>query len=431
MRIVKIATLPILRGVDLIVRTGLKAASLAAVASLLGDVACAASSDDAAKLFDAGRAAFDSGDYELALRNYEAAAASGLQGGVVDFNIGVAAYRAGKLNRAEQAFAQAAQSPSMAVLSHYNLGLVAQAKGDRRRADQYFRRVIQSADDERLRNLALRQLRSDESRTRTRWSGYATAVVGYDDNVALAPDSDVLAVSGKTDGFLESQAGATAILDSHWRVEAGLDHLNYLDLDEFDLLSTYAAGRYRFAHEDWRYEARMQTTYRFVGGDSFEARRAISFQGTRELNPEWLFRARYRFSHLDGLGSRDGLDGTRHEVQARFTYTAGPVRSIFSYEYEKNDQRSRALASDRQEVQVLVERELTSQWSVEGDAAVRQSEYDAGGTDTLMEVGLNLARTLNAQWRVVGRFAHSRNESDNPRLAYNVNQVSVGAEIRF
>jgi hypothetical protein len=107
----------------------------------------------------------------------------------------------------------------------------------------------------------------------------------------------------------------------------------------------YAAGRYRFAHEDWRYEARMQMTYRLVGGDSFEARRAISFQGTRELNPEWLFRARYRFSRLDGLGSHDGLDG--------------------------------------------------------------------------------------AQWRIVGRFAHSRNESDNPRLAHDVNQVSVGADIQF
>jgi hypothetical protein len=172
-------------------------------------------------------------------------------------------------------------------------------------------------------------------------------------------------------------------------------------------------------------------TYSRVGGDSFETRRAISFQGTRELNSQWLFRARYRFSHLDGLGPYDGLDGTRHELQGRFTYSVGPTLLSISLEHLLNDQRSDFLASDRQQVQILVEREIAPQWTVEADTAIQQSRHDAGGTDRLMEVGFNVARAVNAQWRVVGRFAHSRNESDAAALDYDVNQVSVSADIRF
>jgi hypothetical protein len=431
MRIVGSTSHPNLRKARPIVRAVIRRSGLVVLAALLGGIARAASGEDATKLFDAGRVAFQGGDYDAALKHYEAAAAAGLEGSVVDFNIGVAAYRAGKLNRAEQAFTQAARSASMSSLAHYNLGLVAQSRGDHDSARKWFQHVAEIADDERLKNLALRQLGHTEGSVRRNWNGYASAGVGHDDNVALAPDSDVLEVSGKDDAFAEAQAGLSAVLNSHWRVEAGLDQIDYLDLDEFDLLSTHAAAHYRFAEEEWTHEARLQVTYSRVGGHSFETRRAISFQSSRALTSEWLFRGRYRFSHLDGLGSYDGLDGTRHEVQARFVYDVAPLRLSVSYEYELNNQRSDSLASDRQEVQFFAERELTQQWTIETDAAVQRSQYEAGGADTLMEGGLSVARTLTAQWRVLARLAHSRNESDDSTLDYDVNQISLGAEVRF
>lgn len=415
----------------LIVRTAAKQASLVALAAFLGGVAHAASGEDATKLFDAGRDAFQRGDYDAALRDYEAAAAAGLQGAVVDFNIGVAAYRAGNLDRAEKAFTEATRAPPMSALAHYNLGLVAQARGDRDAARALFLRVAQGTGDERLRNLALRQLAATETRTPKAWSGYASAGFGHDDNVALAPNSDVLEVSGRDDAFAEVQAVLSIPVDSHWRIEGGLDQIDYLDLDEFDLLSTHAAARYRFTAEDWTHEARAQMSYSRVGGDSFETRRTISFQSTRELSSEWSFRARYRFSHLEGFGSYDALDGTRHEAQARFVYNPAPIRLTLAFEYELNDQKSDFLASDRQEVQILAERELTSEWAIEAEMAVQRSQYDGGGSDTLMDLGLALVRVLNDQWRVIGRYVHSRNESRDPMLDYDLNQILVGAEVGF
>lgn len=401
------------------------------ILALLSGIARAAASEDATRNFDAGRIAFQSGDYDAALEHYEAAAAAGLQGGVIEFNIGVAAYRAGKLERAEQAFAQAARSPSMTSLAHYNLGLVAEAKGDRVGARRWFRQVAQNTDDERLRGLAVRQLEEAVQVERRIWNGYASASFGHDDNVALTSDADVLEVSGEEDAFLEAQAGMSAVLNSSWRVDAGLDQIDYLDLNEFDLLSTHAAARYRLASEQWTHEARLQLTYSRVGGDSFETRRAISFQSSRAIASEWWFRARYRFSHLNGLGSYDGLDGTRHEAQARFLYSLAPLRFSVSFEYELNDQRSDFLASDRQEVRLFAERELSANWAVETDAAVQISQYDVGGTDTLLEAGLGLSRSLSEQSRLLARLVHSKSESDDSTLDYDVNQISLGAEVRF
>jgi hypothetical protein len=418
------------REVGLIVRDVLRRSGLIIVA-LLSGTAHAASSEDATKLFDAGRVAFQSGNYDAALGHYEAAASAGLQGGVIQFNIGVAAYRAGKLGRAEQAFTQAAQSASMASLSHYNLGLVAQARGDHDGARKWFQQVAQNTEDERLRTLAVRQLGNALGPERRIWNGYASAGIGHDDNVALSPGSDVLAVSGEDDAFFESQAGASAVLNANWRLDAGLDQIDYFDLDEFDLLSTDAGARYRLTRQEWTHEARLQMTYTRIGGHSFEARQAISFQSSRALTSEWWFRARYRFTHLDGLGGYDGLDGTRHEAQARFAYNLAPLYVSVSYEVELNDQRSDSLASDRQEVRVYAEREISARWAVETDASVQISEYDVSGTDTLLEAGIGLSRRLSAQSRLLARWTHARNESDDPTLDYEVNQISLGAAVRF
>lgn len=385
-------------------------------------------------LFDAGRQAFEREDYESALRNFEAAAQAGLNTAGVSFNIGVAAYRAGHLDRARQAFTDAARDPSMMALAHYNLGLVARAEKNTMEANDWFRRVQQESSDERLLSLAIRQLDEADTPRELWWDVYLSAAIGYDDNVTLTSDSTVLNVSGKSDAFAEAQAGVNLAFDSPWQLDAGFSHVDYFEEDEYDLVSLFGGARYTFATNGWRHEGRVQISYSRLDNESFETRRSLAFQSTRDLDDRWRFRARYRFSVLDGMGARfAGLDGTRHEALARLSYYADDIRYSASYEYEINHQDEESLPERRHQFGIRAGRDLTPLWSVEFEAAVLRSQYASAsyGRETLTELALSLERTLTSRWRLLSRYSYSDNDADSAELDYAVNQISVGLESSF
>src|SRR5262249_6464180 len=143
-----------------------------------------AGTDSAQTTFATARAAFDAGDYPLALTLFEQCAALGMDGPAVHYNIGVAAYRSGDTARAERAFLVVAETPSMAALAHYNLGLVELKRGHQKQARAWFDRAASEATDEPLRDLAQQRKESMPPISPTAWSLYARSSVGYDDNVA-------------------------------------------------------------------------------------------------------------------------------------------------------------------------------------------------------------------------------------------------------
>lgn len=391
-------------------------------------------------LFDAGRRAFEQGDYAGALRSFESAAQAGLSTAAVSFNIGVAAYRAGQLERARRAFEDAARDPAMSALAHYNLGLVARAQKNTTEAEAWFRRVQQETNDERLQSLASRQLdESDapdtaDAREYLDWGVYLSAGIGYDDNVTLTSDSTVLDVSGRSDVFTEAQAGVNLVFDSPWRVDAGFSHVDYFEEDDYDLVSLFGGVRYSFDAQDWAHEGRFQVSYLRLNNDSFETRRSLSFQSTRDLDEHWRFRARYRFSLLDGMGSRySGLDGTRHEALTRVSYYADDIRYSASYEYEINRQDQDSLPTRRHQFEFRAGRDLSRWWSVEVEAALQRNRYGKAsfGSETLTEVGVSLERTLTSRWRLLSRYSYVDNDSASADLDYVVNQVSIGVESTF
>jgi hypothetical protein len=422
-----------LRNLPKIIRGILPATSLALAFFFLSSLDIAQAADRGRALFDEGRLAFERKDYARALANYEAAKAAGLESSAVAFNIGVAAYRTQQFARARQAFEEAARDPAMAALAHYNLGLVAKAEHDEAAAAKWFRRVEQEATDERLRALATRQLGEPEPSTGPSWDVYLSAALGYDDNVTLVSDSSVLNVSGESDFFTEAQAGLSVVLDSPWQFDAGFSHLDYFDQDEYDLVSLFGAARYIFDTENWTHEGRFQQSYSRLDNSSFEMRRSLSFQSTRDLDKHWRFRARYRLSFLDGIGARySGLDGTRHEALARIAYRGAGTRYSASYEYEINDQQEESLPTRRHQLRLRGAMDVNALWSVELEAGIeRQGGRDDFADETLTEIALSLQRVLTDRWRLLCRSSYGDNNSDTAALNYTARQISIGIESSF
>jgi tetratricopeptide (TPR) repeat protein len=389
-----------------------------------------AHSAEALHQFDLGKQASAAQDYATALGAFEAAAAAGMSGPAVQFNIGVCAYRLGRWSRAKSAFTEVARTPEMAALAHYNLGLVAQGAGKQDQAARWFARAERESTDERLKGLATEQLARLPPPPERNWLAYGAFAAGYDDNVALVSGGDVLGVSGTDDTFAELQVAVAAPLTGPWRFDGGLGLLDYQELNGFDQLNLNAGARYRLPLGDWNGEAGLQLAYSTLDGEGFEAKQALLLQATRPLTEDWRLRARYRFSHINGLSSFSGLDGHKHELGVRGTWRSGSWDIAIAYRFDSTDYDDATLSYDRHQLSVDAQREVDDNWTVEAGLSYDRSRYDdpANGTEERAELTLAVSRNLGGLWRAVVRYAYANNEADLPQFDYSRNRISAGVE---
>lgn len=407
------------------------AAALAAFALIIiFNVPAFATADDAAELFRTGRAAFENEDYVTALEAFESAARAGLPGPAVHFNIGVAAFRLGRYQRAEAAFIETARTPAMAALAHYNLGLTLLRRGDSRAAARWFELAEQEAADERLRSLATAQLAALPPPPDRTWVGYASLGAGYDDNVALISDSSVLGVSGVDDSFAEAQLALGVPLAQSWRLDASAALLDYQDLDRFDQFDAQGGARYRLLTGPWTNDIGLQLAYTTLDGEGFENKRMLTLQASRGLYGDWQFRARYRFSDIDGMNEFAGVGGHRHEVGARLGWTRGRWDLGAAYELDVSDHDDALLSATRHQLAFDVQHEFNEVWTLAFDAALRHSRYDvaANGEEDRIEFELAIARALSTRWRLVLRYAYGDNDADLAEYNYDRNRIGAMLE---
>jgi tetratricopeptide (TPR) repeat protein len=388
-----------------------------------------AAGEDAQQLFQEGRAAFERQDHVAALEAFEAAAKANLSGPAVHFNIGVAAFRLGDYDRAERAFREVARTPAMAGLAYYNLGLVELRRGDSQAAANWFARVEQHTAEERLRALAATQLANLPAVPDRNWAGYASVGAGYDDNVALVSDSDVLGVSGLDDSFVEAQFAFSAPLAETWRFDTGIVLVDYLELNQFDQLSAQGGARYRFLADEWTNEVAVQFAYSMLDGEGFENRQILTLQSSRELVEHWRVLARYRFSQIDGMDEFAGVGGVRQEGSVLLNRSVGAWQFGVSYELESSNLDDDALSTTRHQIAADFHRHWHDLWTLVIDTTLQSTRYDEGaGEETRTEVAIAIERALGAGWRVVTRYARADNDSDLPEFNYGRNRISVSIE---
>lgn len=398
---------------------------------LAGHGSAYARTEQATKLFRSASSAFQAGDYARALDGFEASLAAGMAGPAIHFNIGVAAYRLGNYERAETAFNEVTRTPAMAGLAYYNLGLVALARDESDAAARWFARAEQAAVDANLRELASERLAElRPAAPKSKWLGYAAFAVGYDDNVALVSNANVLGISDAADNFAEAQLALGTPLSDDWRLDAGVVLVDYQDLDSFDQLGVNAAARYRWMLGDWRNDAGLGLSYSAIDGAGFENRRTLSLQTRRQLNPDIYLRGRYRFSHLQGLNDYEGLSGRDQEASARLEWAAADWDLGFEYRVELADYDDATLSATRHQLRVDVERTLIADWSVLFEATRRHSNYDSSeyGREQRTELAVTVMKPLTSRWRLVVRHAYTDNRADLREFDYRGNRFSAGVE---
>jgi hypothetical protein len=284
-----------------------------------------------------------------------------------------------------------------------------------------------------LQSLATEQLARLPPPAERNWYAYGSVAAGYDDNVALVANGDVLGVSDTDDAFTEVQLAVTAPLTGPWRFDGDVVLLDYQDLDSFDQLSINAGARYRLPLGDWNSEAGVQLAYSTLDGEGFQNKAVLILQTARSLTEEWRVRVRYRFHDINGLDGFEGLDGTRHELAVRGTWRRGRWDVTVQYRYDTTDYREEDLSFDRHQLLVYAQRDLNEYWTVEAGLSFERSRYDVAdnSAEDRAEIVLGLSRSFSERWRAVMRYAYADNQAELPEFDYGRNRIQAGVEVNW
>ncbi len=400
--------------------------------------------------FEEGVAAFQQGHYAQALESFETARQAGLDEARLDYNLGSTYYRLGRLDAARQAFLRAARSNGFSALSHYNLGLIALRQDRPEQAGDWFRRALGETDDPRIRRLcriALGRIggTDDAPRPGTDWTGFASIDLGYDDNVTLQPDTQLLTASRQDDSFVDVYAFVDRRLPARdWRVDASLFVQKYASLSRFDTLSLDLGigldHRYGWGFAG---HTELSTGLTMLDDRGFTATTTLATRGTRRLPGDGRLRLAYELAQIDALDPRYGyLTGRRQrlEIRPRWRWPNG-LRLGLGYRYEINDRKDRptplftSFSARRHRLRIDASMRLGRRYELAASTYYRASRYrdpnrtNTGGEITRSEgrwrLRLSLTRRLSSGRELGLSVQHTRNDSNIARYAYENNQAMV------
>jgi hypothetical protein len=407
------------------------ATSVLAILLLTCSAALAAPADDPARAaFRKGATAFQAGDYATAVEAFRTARDAGLTGPAVHYNLGVAAYRLGQYSDAEAAFRQVMRTPAMAPLAFYNLGLVRLARSDAAGAARWFQRALDETGDPQLAELASRQLQRLPVLPETpEWWVYTSVGGGYDDNVALIADGQLIGVSGADSPVAEGQFAASVPVGSRLRIDGGAYMVRYSDLGEFDQTDLQLGGAWTQPIGEWTSEAAVQLGYNYLDGEKFEDRVGITLQGIRPIADAWRLRLRYRYDDLTGSAPFESLSGSRQLFAARVARTEGPLRLHVEYSFETNDRDEKEVSPDRH----MLDGEL--RWGIGAStlllgASFRTSEFDIteapGRDEDRLMLALGFSLPVWRRGELSLRYDYTHNESNVDDFDYKRNRAILG-----
>lgn len=317
-------------------------------------IACADSA------YEQGIDAFNHGDYAAAVAYFLAASPAEEGGALLHYNLGVSYYKLGQYRNAEQSFLLATADPDLAALGYYNLALVSDQLEQPEETANWLRRTLETTDSPKLRALAQAMLERqtvagdrldnaiaiapDSAHAPTPpWSGIVVGEAGYDSNVTLLSDTQILNSSEQDDFFFDMFAHLKRALqptDSGLQptLDGNLYAIKYQDIDGYDVDSVRLGGNLEKQLWDWSATAGAHLSYTFLDGDEFTLEPQLNLNASHWLQPEHSrLRVRYEGSRIlvrDPLYSY--LDGWRHKTDARVTWMRGAQQLHVMYQLETN-----------------------------------------------------------------------------------------------
>lgn len=411
------------------------------VAGLVLGAGAAPAAETAQAHFASGTAAAAEGDYEAALKAFRAALAAGQDGPAVHYNIGVSAWWLGDLAAAEEAFLAAAAYPAMAPLAHYNLGLVAQRRGDDTAARRWFSLARDhSASDPALNQLAASALEglgpaaAAAPAHRERVAVFLGANAGYDDNVALLADGDLLGVSDQDSAYTELQLAALAPVGGDFSVQAGGYLLDYFDVPELGQAGAQLEVWYRPRVGAWQLEVGAGYALNQLDGERFEDQRRIAAGMTRRFGADWRLRWRLEYDDIEGQAPYAGLTGDRLATRLQLRRYLDGQEWQLEYRFEANDRDNPELSPDRHRLDADWRREFGRGLQLQAGIGWRHSSYDTPGlswTERRLTALLGLSGPLAGAWEWVVRYDHTRNDASLEEFDYSRNRGFAGVQASF
>jgi hypothetical protein len=415
---------------------------LVCLLGMVGVPGSAGAAVDARAQFARGVTAASEGDHAAALAAFLAARDAGLAGPAVHYNIGVSAWALGDLELAASAFLETARHAAMAPLAHYNLGLVSRRRGDLDAARDWFTMALQGASGD----LALQQLATDAlaalpapapaSATITVPAAafFLSAGAGYDDNVALLADGDLLGVSELESPYAELQAAVAAPLPAALSLQAGVFLVDYSDLSELDQRGAQVELVYGPRIGAWRLELGAGYSLNQIDGERFEDQRSLLAGATRSLGEDWGLRLRLRYADIDGSKTYAGLTGDRVDAAMRLRRNRGPDRLQAEYRFESNDRASDELSPDRHRIDLEWRRDLGRGLSTTLALGWRHSRYetvDLSWTERRTSVGVGLSGPIRGPWEWALRYDRADNSASPAEFEYDRNRFFAGVQAVF
>ncbi|WP_339806633.1 tetratricopeptide repeat protein [uncultured Marinobacter sp.] len=425
----------------------------------LADKASATRKDDAEFLMQAGVAAFDRGDLEQARELLEAARARGLKSPSLRYNLGVLYYRIERYDLSQKAF-QGLLSGRHDALARYNLGLVARARGRPLEARHWFQQVLETTEEQKLRQLAQIQLEEQPSSplpVSEPWLRFVSLGAGYENNLALRPES---VATGLSDSFSEvvlAGQGAILALGQGERSAQALHVSGSLFRRQFHSEDAFTsdAGELGLAWVsrgvEARREAGLRQSYFQLGGEPREMHTSLLLKYRRNNCRSFSHNGRCDLSlivsRVRAFDGFEGYGGMRYLARAGYRHDWKHWRASARLSLEFNAREDIAeedqffsVSPRRQESILKLDYRGWRSWTLGGELAYRYSDYPdpyrlSGNTegesgrrvDHLFGVELAAEYALTAAWSVSVAAGYRNNDSSLNQYRYDnhVYQVSI------
>ena len=397
----------------------------------------AAAGADASALFAEGERAFAVGEYEEALRLFEAARDSGSTGPSSYYNIGVCQYRLGDFAAAEATFATlAAEFPALRELAEYNRGLALRASGDTAAARVAFARAQSSTDDKivALANAQLIEIGGARVVEEGRWTGYFAGGVGYDDNVALLdeqllPSSDASSPLTEVIGLLSRDFGSRPL-----RLDLSGYAVSYPEVRDFDQTAVRLSLSAQKRLGAWTMIVGPALGRSTFDGDGFEELIGADLRLRRSFRGSVVFEARALYDDSEAGDPRfDYLEGSRRQVRLSLQHT-GIARIRGGYQAERDDRADPGVSPSRERWSLVYQRPLAPMWSMAATVSQRTSRYSAASVprkETLQEVSLAARREISRHWTLGAEYQWFDNDSTVSAYAYDGQRFVLGLSRNF
>ena len=403
----------------------------ALLAALLLVVSTGGVAADADTAWESGSEAFAAGQYDVALRHFEAARDNGLGGPAVHYNIAVCQFSMGNYAAARRTFQLIArQFPSMRGLAEYNVGLTERRLGNPDAAQRQFIAAYRHSSDEKVRALAVSQLTELEREQRSDWYGSVGMQVGHDDNVALRDSLGLPAGVSAGSPMADLFATLRGPLIDGLELDGSLYAVTYTDASEFDQVELRVGALYTVDRGDWRLRGGLYGAAGTIGGSSFNREVNLDLRSIRYLGDDAAFELRLRYDEIKSAQPLfDGIEGWRSKLDLHYRWIGVGHSLAVRLGLEENDRRDANASPSRQRMQADYGYQINDRWELGSTVSFRISDYDdlsLRRTEDLLSAALRVAYETGTAWQFSASYQYSKNDSSDPIYSYDRNLLTLG-----